>query len=141
MEKSLDKMGRRQEELSSLFKRLYEDNVLNKIPNEIFQSLSNDYLAEQKLLQLAIPEQEQKLEELKHSILDVDRFIEKAKEFSQFESLSAELLRLFISKVEVGERGEKYSRTASQEVVIHYRDVGLLDRAFEEVEVEEVCSA
>lgn len=34
---------------------------------------------------------------------------------------------MFISRIEVGERGEKYSRTAEQSIRIIYRDVGVMD--------------
>ena len=34
---------------------------------------------------------------------------------------------VFIKRVEVGERAEKYSRTVPQEVRIYYRDIGLVD--------------
>ena len=40
---------------------------------------------------------------------------------------TAEILHIFIRRVEVGERAEKYSRTAAQEIRIYYRDVGLVD--------------
>lgn len=58
--KEADKNGdttlkRRDEDLTKLFKRLYEDNVLGKIPNEVFRKLSDDYLAEQKEIQSSIP--------------------------------------------------------------------------------------
>ena len=35
--------------------------------------------------------------------------------------------------MEVGERAEKYSRTAPQEVRIYYRDIGLVDELPENV--------
>lgn len=44
--KEIATLKRRDEELTKLFKRLYEDNVLGKIPNEVFRKLSDDYLAE-----------------------------------------------------------------------------------------------
>ncbi|WP_409966994.1 recombinase family protein [Bengtsoniella intestinalis] len=130
-ERSLAKMEKRNEELTTLFKRLYEDNVLGRIPSEVFRKLSDDYLTEQKNLQSAIPEQERKLEELQNSILNVSQFIDKAKRFTELDTLTAEILRLFIAKVEVGERTQKHSHTAPQEIIIHYRDVGLLDRVSE----------
>ena len=40
--------------------------------------------------------------------------------------LVIELLHLFIERIEVGERGERYSRTAEQKIVIRYRDIGIL---------------
>ena len=44
--KEIATLKRRDEELTKLFKRLYDDNVLGKIPNEVFRKLSDDYLAE-----------------------------------------------------------------------------------------------
>ena len=63
---------------------------------------------------------------------NVERFIDKAKRYSNIEELSPELLRLFIEKIVVGEKAEKYSRTAEQKIWIHYRDVGLMDTPFED---------
>lgn len=34
---------------------------------------------------------------------------------------------MFIEKIEVGERAKKHSRTAPQDIWIHYRDIGMLD--------------
>ena len=55
-------MQRRSNELTALFKRLYEDNVLGRITNEQFRRLSADYNAEQKTLEDAIPVKLERLE-------------------------------------------------------------------------------
>lgn len=130
-ERELENLKRRDIELTALFKRLYEDNVLGKIPNEVFRKLSNDYLAEQKEIQTAIPKKESNLERLKDSVSNVSAFIDKAKQYTEINELTAELLHLFIERVEVGERTEKWSRTAIQEINIYYRDIGLLDNVIE----------
>jgi len=39
-----------------------------------------------------------------------------------------------MEKIEVGERAERYSRTAEQEIVIHYRDIGVIGAFAEEAE-------
>ena len=41
--------------------------------------------------------------------------------------LTPEILRTFIKRIEVGEREKKYSRNASQDITIYYRDVGAMD--------------
>lgn len=51
----------------------------------------------------------------------------KAKRYTEIPELTPEILRLFISRIEVGERGEKHSRTAEQSIRIIYRDVGIMD--------------
>lgn len=43
-------------------------------------------------------------------------------------------MNLFIEKIEVGERGERYSRTAEQIIIIHYCDIGVLGAFTEEAE-------
>ena len=65
VQKEVDAMRRRNGELSTLFKRLYEDNVLGRVTNEQFRMLSADYNEEQKELESAIPAKEEQLERLK----------------------------------------------------------------------------
>ena len=129
LQKELDAMRRRSGELSSLFKRLYEDNVLGRVTNEQFRMLSADYNAEQKTLEIAIPEKEARLEKLKASAANVDAFIDKAKRYTTIDKLTPELLRLFIQRIEIGERSAKHSRSVAQSIKIVYRDIGAVDSA------------
>ena len=132
LQKELDSMHRRYDELSVLFKRLYEDNVLGRVTNEQFRMLSADYNAEQKDLSSSIPAREEQLERLKASAANVDAFIEKAKRYTTIDELTPELLRLFIQRIEVGERSKKHSRSAGQSVRIVYRDIGGMDCPMQE---------
>ncbi|MFY9380063.1 MAG: recombinase, partial [Acutalibacteraceae bacterium] len=50
LQKELEDMRKRDLELTALFKRLYEDNVLGRIPDEHYRTLSGEYTAEQKIL-------------------------------------------------------------------------------------------
>ena len=124
-------MRKRDGELSTLFKRFYEDHVLQRITAEQFRMLSADYNTEQKMLQETIPEKEDKLEKLKASAANVEAFIEKAKRFTTIDELTPELVRLFIQRIEIGERAVKYSRNSAQSVKIIYRDVGNMDSPME----------
>lgn len=134
LQKEVDAMQRRSDELSVLFKRLYEDNVLGRITNEQFRRLSADYNAEQKTLEDAIPSKLERLEKLKASAANVDAFIEKAKRYTTIDELTPELLRLFIQRIEIGERAKKYSHSAAQDIRIVYRDIGMVDSLMEEGE-------
>lgn len=60
---------------------------------------------------------------------NVDRFIEKARRYTIISELTPELLRMFISKIAVHEKSEKYSRTAEQKVEIHYAHIGAVENA------------
>ena len=127
LQKELDLARRRDTELTALFKRLYEDNVLGRVTNEQFRMLSADYNDEQKALRDAIPIKEVRLQKLMDSASNVDAFIDKAKRYTEIRELTPEILRLFISRIEVGEKSTKYSRTAEQAIRIVYRDVGIMD--------------
>lgn len=100
-------------------------------------SLSDDYLAEQKEIQPTFPLKESKLEKLKDSVANVNAFIEEAKEITEINELTATILHRFIDRIVVGERTEKYSRTALQEIQIHYRYIGLLDDVIEDTATNE----
>jgi site-specific DNA recombinase len=134
LQRELDVMRRRDKELSTLFKRTYEDNVLGRINNEQFRMLSDDYNTEQKSLKERIPQTAERIQKLQASVANVTRFIDKARRYTEINELSGELLNLFIEKIEVGERGERYSRTAEQEIIIHYRDIGVISAFAEEAE-------
>jgi len=108
--------------------------VLGKVTNEQFRMLSEDYNTEQKSLKERIPKTAERIEELQTSISNVTRFINKARRYTEITELSAELLNVFIEKIEVGERAERYSRTAEQEIIIHYRDIGVVGTFAEEAE-------
>ena len=141
LQKELDTGKKRCGELSALFKRLYEDNVLGRVTNEQFRMLSADYNAEQKELEEAIPRMEARLEELRASAANVEAFIEKAKRYTAIEELTPDLLRLFIRRIEIGERGKKYSRSSGQSVRIFYRDIGAVDSGMLPSEAKPALSA
>lgn len=138
--KEIDTLKRRDDELTMFFKRLYEDNVLGKMTNEMFKKLSKEYLKEQKEIQSTIPEKESRLEKLKSSVANVNSFIDETKAITEINELTAEILHRFIDKIVVGERTEKYSRTALQQIEMHYRYIGLIDNIIKESTEEEIQS-
>lgn len=50
----------------------------------------------------------------------IQEFIDKAKEYIEMPKLTPELLRVFIRRIEVYEKPEKYSRTCGNLIIIHY---------------------
>lgn len=58
---------------------------------------------------------------------NVKAFIEKAKQYTATEDPIAERLRLFIRRIEMGERGKKYPRSSRQSVRIFCREIGAVD--------------
>ena len=141
LQKKLDAMTRRRGELSALFKRLYEDSVLGRIPDEQYRLLSQDYMAEQKAIDDDLPQLTEALQNLKDSSTNIDRFMENARKYTEIPELTAEILHTFIERIEVGEREERYSRTAPQEIRIVYRDIGLIDELPETMQAQTAIKA
>ena len=71
LQKDLDSMHRRYDELSALFKRLYEDNVLGRVSDEQFRMLSADYNAEQKNLSAEQAASQKKFQQSKADFLSM----------------------------------------------------------------------
>ena len=133
-EKELTAMGKRAAELEAIFKRLYEDSVLGRITTEQFQTLSGSYTEEQARLKRAIPEKEEAIRKLRETASSTDGFIAKAKRYTDITELTPELLRLFIRKIVVHEKEQKWSKHAPQTVEIHYNDIGCVGSGCAETE-------
>ena len=110
--------------------------MLGRVTDEQYRMLAGDYTSEQKMLEEQIPEKEARMEKLRAASANVDAFVEKAKKYTAIDELTPELLRLFIQRIEVGECSVKYSRSASQSIRIVYRDIGTVDSAMEQDEVQ-----
>ena len=120
-------MEKREKELTTLFKKLYEDFALERINEDIFNSLSSGYLDEQNQLKEQIPSKRNELTQIENATKSSDTFIAKANKYIVLDELTSELLNIFIDKIVIHEREIKYSRSAVQMIDIHYLDVGLLD--------------
>lgn len=127
LQKKAADMEKRRMELTALFKRLYEDNVLGRITDEQFRLLSKDYTKEQAEIEESLPKVKERLQTLKDSAANVSRFLENARKYTEINELTCEILHIFIQRIEVGERSKRYSRSAAQEIRIYYRDIGLID--------------
>ena len=122
----LAKLEKRNAELNTLFKRLYEDNVLGKITNEQFRMLSDGYNTEQRTIAERIPILQKQIEDLKASSTNVERFVTISNKYTDLQDLTPEILRTFIDKIVIHERTEKWAKTAEQQIDIYFRYVGCI---------------
>ena len=118
-----DKVRRRITELDALVKRIYEDNVAQKISDERFAKLLTDYEAEQKSLTEQADVLEKELAEQKEKAISVDKFLALVRKYTGIQELTPGLLREFVEKIIVCE-ATKADGHREQEVVIHYNFVG-----------------
>ncbi len=120
----LNRLEKRNNQLNTLFKRTYEDNVLGKITSEDFRMLADGYNAERSEIQEKIPTLQEQIEVLKAACTNVSKFIDIAHKYTDFDELTAEILRTFISKIVIHEREEKWSKDAEQRIDIYFRYIG-----------------
>lgn len=120
----LSKAEKRIVELKSLFKHLYEDNVLGRISDEQYRMLSLDYNNEQKELEQSIPDLQKEIDTLKNECTNVQKFLDIVRKYVHVEELTPEVLRTFISKIVVHEREKKHSQTSPQQIDIYFRYIG-----------------
>ena len=122
----LSRLEKRNGELNTLFKRLYEDNVLGKVTNEQFRMLSEGYNAEQREIAERLLVLRQEIEDLKSAATNVERFVDIVHKYTNLQELTPEVLRTFIEKIVIHERTAKHSKSAQQQIDIYFRYIGKL---------------
>ena len=106
-----------------LVKRIYEDNVAQKISDERFAKLLTDYEAEQISLAEQADALEKELAEQEEKAVNVDKFLALVRKYIDVQELTPGLLREFVERIVVCE-ATKVDGHREQEVVIHYNFVG-----------------
>lgn len=89
----LEKLQKRDNKLNTIFKRVYEDNILGRISDEQFRLLSDGYASEQRSFKEKISVLQNEIETLKTEVFGIDRFIETAKKYTDLQELTPEILR------------------------------------------------
>ena len=107
-------------ELDNIIRCLYEDRVTDRITPERYDTMAGGYEQEQASLREELQALNEQMNELDMREHYVNEFIAKAKEYIEMPQLTPELLRVFIRKIEVMEKTEKYSRTCGNTIIIHY---------------------
>jgi DNA invertase Pin-like site-specific DNA recombinase len=124
-QKLLDKHKKRLTEVSTIFRKLYEDNALGRITDEQFQMLSQGYVEEKKQLETDISELETIVAEMKTKSGSSKTFIELAKRFTDIQELTPEILYTFISKIEIHEKvKDETTGKKTQDIDIYFTHLG-----------------
>lgn len=100
-------------QLDGIIRMLYEDRVIGRISPERYDTLAADLKANLKEINLQISNANLQEE----CILD---FIDKARQYIEMPTLTPELIRVFIKRIEVFEKAEKNSRTCGNRVIIYF---------------------
>ena len=125
-EDELQKAIVRNDTVSKLYEKLYEDNATGKVSDEWFMQLSHKYEVERLELKSKISELRKKLSESGKSQKEREDFIYAVRQFMQMNGLTAPLLRELIDHIDVFET-EGTGKNRTQRIVIYYRFVGYVE--------------
>lgn len=107
-------------ELDNIIRCLYEDRVCGRITPERYDTMASGYEQEQTTLKEKLIAVNNGISEMDMRDSCIREFIAKAKQYIEMPKLTPELLRVFIRKIEVFEKMEKYSRKVGNLINIHY---------------------
>ncbi len=125
-EEELQKAMTRNDTVSRLYEKLYEDNATGKVSDEWFMQLSHKYEVERMELKSKITALRKKLSESGKQQQQRESFILAVRRFMQMDYLTAPLLRELIDHIDVFET-EGIGKNRTQRIVIYYRFVGYVE--------------
>ena len=126
LESELQKAIARNNTVSQIYEKLYEDNVIGKVSDEWFVELSHKYEKERMNLKAKIADTRQKIEELKNNNSEYEKFISAIRRFMQMDNLTSPLLRELIDHIDIFET-EGTGKSRTQRIVIYYRFIGYIE--------------
>ena len=126
LEESLSKALYRNESITTVFSKLYEDNITGKVSDEMFMELSRKYETERLELKNSIAEYRERLSKIGEMKQNKDDFIKAVRKFMEMRTLTAPMLRELIDRIDVHEK-QGGNKCYTQEITIYYRFVGLIN--------------
>lgn len=129
--KDIVNLQTRNDNLDTLFKRLYEDMVSGRISNERFDLLSADYENEQKQIKEEVTRLQDLIDEGEQERYDLNQFLKNVRKYTDPETLTAEMVNELIDKIIV-HAPDKSSGHRKQKIEIYYKAVGIINIATNE---------
>lgn len=126
LEEELRKSVARNEKVSGLYEKLYEDNASGKVTDEWFMQLSHKYEVERMELKAKIADLRKRISNIGTMQQNKENFINAIRRFMEMKKLTAPLLRELIDKITVYET-EGVGKNRSQRIMIHYKFVGYIE--------------
>ena len=127
----------RLQELERLMCRIYEDMILNKIPNNRYEILNNQYETEQLTLSKEIKDLELVISRYEMETDKVRKFISIISRYENFNELTNTMINEFVEKIIIHERDRKGSQTSKQKIEIYFNFIGNYEVPKEELSEEE----
>lgn len=127
----------RLQELERLMCRIYEDMILNKIPNNRYEILNNQYETEQLTLSKEIKDLELAISRYEKETDRARKFISLINRYENFDELTTTMINEFVEKIIIHERDRKGSQTSKQKIEIYFNFIGNYEPPKEELTEEE----
>ena len=127
----------RLQELERLMCRIYEDMILNKIPNNRYEILNNQYETEQLTLSKEIKDLEVVISRYEKETDRARKFISLINRYENFDELTNTMINEFVEKIIIHERDRKGSQTSKQKIEIYFNFIGNYEVPKEELSEEE----
>ena len=99
--REMEQAQARSRKLDEIIQHLYEDNLEGKISDERFVKLSENYENEQKTLEARVSELRGLITAEQESSVNVERFLDLVRKYTDIRELNAELIREFVEKIMV----------------------------------------
>ena len=135
LKKGIAAKNKRVAELDRLLKKLYENYVLEKIPEERFDALSAEYESEQTQLEKAVLDEQRQLDEIQSGEDKIERFMALVERYRDCTEYSDEVLRQFVEKVIVHETVKDEDGERSREIEVYLNFIGKFDVPVQPVEL------
>jgi len=119
-EKQQAELSARIKQLDNIIATLYEDRVIGRLTPERYDQLATKYEQEQADIKAKLADLNSQLERQELHNKSVLEFINNAKRYVDMSKLTPELLRLFIDRIEVHEKVERYSRNGGNRIDIYF---------------------
>lgn len=128
--RQLEKQERRMAEIDGIIKRLYEDNLNDKLTDERFAKLSVDYEREQTELRNSTAGLQREVEQTQQREDNTKQFLKLVKSYTVPDKLTPAILHALVDKIIV-HAPDKSSGHRTQQIDIYYNFVGQFDLSHE----------
>ena len=126
MKATIERNKRRIKELDKLIERIYEDNVLGKIPDARFSKMMASYEAEQNQLVTETAKAEESLKTMEQDKVDLRTFLEMIRQCTDIKELTPAIVNRLIRRIEV-HNSERIDGRKQVRLDVYFTAVGLID--------------
>jgi DNA invertase Pin-like site-specific DNA recombinase len=146
--KQITKNEKRIAELNTIYRSLYEDKALGKLPEGRFAEMAAGYEHEQTSLKEQTASLQSELDAFHDDSIRADKFIELVRRFTHFGELTNGMINEFVDKVIIhegvwSESEGNYKGSRTQEIDVYLKYIGKFDvpdlRSAEEIEAERIA--